>query len=131
MRCVLVSAAESAGEPAATAAGAPVTESPADTAASTALEAAAGRTEPAPADTDAGTPDSDGVEILDIPVKKSPRNRRPVSKQVTDQLLDSVLDSLPEPKQPGQGRSRSRRVTTAGGPTATVQPIVVPGHDNP
>jgi ribonuclease E len=74
--------------------------------------------------------DVDGVEILDIPVKKNPRNRRPVSKQVTDQLLDSVLDSLPEPKQPGQGRSRSRRVTTAGGPTATVQPIVLPAPDN-
>jgi ribonuclease E len=80
--------------------------------------------------TDAGTREVDGVEILDIPVKKNPRNRRPVSKQVTDQLLDSVLDALPEPKQPGQGRSRSRRVTTAGGPAATVQPIVIPTPDN-
>jgi ribonuclease E len=80
---------------------------------------------------DAGAPDSDGVEILDIPVKKSPRNRRPVSKQVTDQLLDSVLDALPEPKQPGQGRSRSRRVTTAGGPTAAAAtPIVIPAPEN-
>ncbi|WP_231382934.1 MULTISPECIES: Rne/Rng family ribonuclease [unclassified Cryobacterium] len=71
---------------------------------------------------------SESVAILDIPVKKSPRSRRTVSKQVTDQLLDSVLEALPEPKQPGQGRSRSRRVTTAGGSTATVQPIVTPGH---
>lgn len=69
------------------------------------------------------------VEILDIPLTMSARNRRPVSKQVTDQLLDSVLDSLPEPKQPGQGRSRSRRVSTAGGPAATVQPIVSPAED--
>ncbi|TFD21796.1 Rne/Rng family ribonuclease [Cryobacterium sp. TMS1-13-1] len=58
---------------------------------------------------------SESVEILDIPVKKSARNTRRPSKQVTDQLLDSVLDSLPEPKLPGQGRARSRRVTTAGG----------------
>ncbi|MBG6213674.1 ribonuclease E [Cryobacterium sp. CAN_C3] len=60
---------------------------------------------------------SEPVDILDIPVKKSTRTARRPSKQVTDQLLDSVLDSLPEPKLPGQGRPRSRRVTTAGGPT--------------
>jgi ribonuclease E len=84
----------------------------------------------APAASAAGSMNSDGVEILDIPVTKSARNRRPVSKQVTDQLLDSVLDALPEPKQPGQGRSRSRRVTTAGGSTASAQPIVVPPEDN-
>jgi ribonuclease E len=71
----------------------------------------------------------DSVEILDIPVRKSTRSRRPVSKEVTDELLDSVLDSLPEPKQPGQGRSRNRRVTTAGGSTATAQPIITPGAE--
>ncbi|WP_240607462.1 Rne/Rng family ribonuclease [Cryobacterium aureum] len=60
---------------------------------------------------------SESVDILDIPVKKSTRTARRPSKQVTDQLLDSVLDSLPEPKLPGQGRARSRRVTTAGGST--------------
>ncbi|WP_420898054.1 Rne/Rng family ribonuclease [Cryobacterium lyxosi] len=59
---------------------------------------------------------SESVDILDIPVKKATRTARRPSKQVTDQLLDSVLDSLPEPKLPGQGRARSRRVTTAGGP---------------
>jgi ribonuclease E len=69
---------------------------------------------------------SEAVAILDIPVKKATRTRRPVSKQVTDQMLDSVLESLPEPKQPGQGRSRSRRVTTAGGSTSAAQPIVIP-----
>ncbi|WP_161489625.1 hypothetical protein [Rathayibacter tanaceti] len=33
--------------------------------------------------------------------------------EVAEHLLDSVLDALPEPKQPGQGRAKSRRVTTA------------------
>lgn len=47
--------------------------------------------------------ESESVEILDIPVRKSQRNKRPVSKQVTDQLLDSVLEALPEPKQPVKG----------------------------
>ncbi|MEO6309647.1 MAG: Rne/Rng family ribonuclease [Leifsonia sp.] len=70
--------------------------------------------------------EAESVEILDIPVRKSQRGKRTVSKQVTDQLLDSVLDALPEPKQPGQGRSRSRRVSTAGGSTQAAHPIVAP-----
>ena len=60
---------------------------------------------------------AESVDILDFPVKKVERAIRRPSKEVTDQLLDSVLDSLPEPKLPGQGRARSRRVTTAGGST--------------
>lgn len=50
---------------------------------------------------------------------KKPRKKRGESggrakapKTEKDLLLDSVLDALPEPKAPGQGRSR-RRVTTA------------------
>ncbi|KZX21866.1 hypothetical protein ACH61_00971 [Rathayibacter tanaceti] len=38
---------------------------------------------------------------------------RRVRSEVAEHLLDSVLDALPEPKQPGQGRAKSRRVTTA------------------
>ena len=66
----------------------------------------------------------ESVDILDIPVTKSANTALRPSQQVTDELLGSVLDSLPEPKLPGQGRSRSRRVTTAGGSTAqtTVRP---------
>ena len=44
-------------------------------------------------------------------VTEAPRETRPKSEK--EQLLESVLDALPEPKAPGQGRSRSRRVTTA------------------
>ncbi|MCS5722617.1 Rne/Rng family ribonuclease [Herbiconiux sp. CPCC 203407] len=50
--------------------------------------------------------------ILDIPVAKTARAPR-VTPPEASQLLDSVLDALPEPKQPGQGRTRSRRVSTA------------------
>ncbi len=40
------------------------------------------------------------------------RGDRKGPKTPTEELLDSVLDALPEPKAPGQGRGR-RRVTTA------------------
>ena len=53
------------------------------------------------------------VAILDIPVKKTTRAPRKISTHDAEQILDSVLDALPAPKQPGQGRSRvSRRVSS-------------------
>lgn len=55
------------------------------------------------------------VAILDIPVAKAPRQQRKVSPKDAEQIFDSVLGALPEPKQPGQGRSRvSRRAGSAG-----------------
>ncbi|QEE61449.1 ribonuclease E/G [Salinibacterium sp. dk2585] len=55
------------------------------------------------------------VEILDIPVVKAPRAARKISSEDAEQILGTVLDALPEPKQPGQGRSRgSRRASSAG-----------------
>ncbi|GAA3903867.1 Rne/Rng family ribonuclease [Microbacterium invictum] len=45
-------------------------------------------------------------------VRKKKPAAPPAPKTEKDLLLDSVLDALPEPKAPGQGRSR-RRVTTA------------------
>ena len=53
------------------------------------------------------------IDILDIPVAKAPAAQRRISTHDAEVLLDSVLGALPEPKQPGQGRSRSRRVSTA------------------
>ncbi|HEX4401313.1 MAG TPA: hypothetical protein VHZ98_08310, partial [Galbitalea sp.] len=51
---------------------------------------------------------------LDLPVSRAPRSSRRVSNKDADELLGSVLDALPEPKQPGQGRSRvSRRATSS------------------
>ncbi|MDZ8172403.1 Rne/Rng family ribonuclease [Microbacterium xanthum] len=59
---------------------------------------------------------------------KKPRRKKPEGSKKprteTDVLLDSVLEALPEPKAPGQGRGR-RRVTTAaltGTPVSTVVP---------
>src|SRR5690606_21986783 len=46
------------------------------------------------------------------PRKKRSSDRTKAPKTEAEQLLDSVLDALPEPKAPGQGRNR-RRVTTA------------------
>jgi len=57
------------------------------------------------------TPTETSVAILDIPIAATKREPRPVSGDA-ESLLDSVLQALPEPKQPGQGRSRSRRVSS-------------------
>jgi len=66
-------------------------------------------------------PEVDSVEILDIPVVKARRASRRVSNQDAEVILDSVLDALPEPKEPGQGRARvSRRASSAG---AAVTPV--------
>jgi ribonuclease E len=55
------------------------------------------------------------VAILDIPITKSQRASRRLSTKDAEQILDSVLDALPEPKRPGQGRSRvSRRASSSG-----------------
>jgi len=57
--------------------------------------------------------------VLDAKVETPAREKRPRKKREPraprtekDALLESVLEALPEPKAPGQGRSR-RRVTTA------------------
>ena len=59
------------------------------------------------------------VVVQEAPAVERPKKRKKrqdasakAPKTEKDMLLDSVLQALPEPKAPGQGRSR-RRVTTA------------------
>jgi ribonuclease E len=62
------------------------------------------------------------VAIFDLPVTKAQRAPRRISTHDAEQILDSVLEALPEPKQPGQGRSRvSRRASSAGAGIITTE----------
>ncbi|MCP2030660.1 ribonuclease E [Okibacterium sp. HSC-33S16] len=56
--------------------------------------------------------DSAALSIFDIPLEPTRKPKR-VDPRDAEDLLGSVLDALPEPKQPGTGRARRRRVTTA------------------
>ncbi|HEX5856666.1 MAG TPA: Rne/Rng family ribonuclease [Microbacterium sp.] len=76
---------------------------------------------PAHVEPDAPAPAAAEAPVVEEPApaaerpKKARKKRQPADrapKTEADQLLDSVLKALPEPKAPGQGRSR-RRVTTA------------------
>ncbi|WP_237280426.1 ribonuclease E/G [Subtercola vilae] len=78
------------------AATAPVTSAPAEsTPVTSTAPASGGHTE---------------LPLFDIPAAAAPQRRK---REDAAKMLDSVLEALPEPKQPGQGRSRSRRVSTA------------------
>ncbi|GHD39061.1 Rne/Rng family ribonuclease [Mycetocola manganoxydans] len=70
---------------------------------------AAERVAAAPAQTSAEAP---SLAILDIPIEPARQPQR-VDARAAEDLLGSVLDALPEPKEPGKGRARRRRVTTA------------------
>ena len=61
------------------------------------------------------------VSILDIPLEVHADAKPKVDREQAKEILGSVLDALPEPKQPGHGRSR-RRVTTAGLTGGTIPP---------
>lgn len=62
------------------------------------------------------------IELPEAPV----RRERPARVPEAEVLLDSMLDALPAPKQPGEGRSRSRsrRVTTAALSPAGAPPVI-------
>jgi ribonuclease E len=60
--------------------------------------------------------------VLDLPAATKPaRNRAAIDAKSADELLGSVLESLPEPPAPGTRKRASRRVTsgtiTTQGPT--------------
>jgi ribonuclease E len=62
--------------------------------------------------------DDDVIEILDIPVVKQRRGREPRVEQA-DEILENVLEALPEPKASGQGRGRARGRRVSTGPIST------------
>ena len=53
------------------------------------------------------------VPLIELPEPAPVHAPQRPSQHETELLLDSVLDALPAPKEPGQGRSRSRRASTA------------------
>ncbi|WP_285036017.1 Rne/Rng family ribonuclease [Plantibacter sp. ME-Dv--P-095] len=75
-------------------------------------DARRGSTEDRSADTTAESA-SPALALLDLPIAPVADKPRRAAVVDPEHLLESVLDALPEPKQPGQGRGRSRRVSTA------------------
>ncbi|WP_425546148.1 Rne/Rng family ribonuclease, partial [Agromyces terreus] len=84
--------------------------------------------ETADADADADAESQSRPEVaatLDLPIAAAPRTR--AENPATAELLDSVLDALPAPKKAGEGRSRSRRVSTAALSPAGGAPVITRG----
>ncbi|WP_448810086.1 Rne/Rng family ribonuclease [Agromyces bauzanensis] len=64
------------------------------------------------------------VPIVELPPVVPVERKRPVRIEEAEVLLDSVLDALPAPKKAGEGRSRSRRVSTAALSPAGGPPVI-------
>ncbi|HEU0180745.1 MAG TPA: ribonuclease E/G, partial [Agromyces mariniharenae] len=79
--------------------------------------------ESAPAAEPAAASEAPRVD-LDLPPVAPAERRRTVRAAEAEGLLDSVLDALPAPKKAGEGRSRSRRVSTAALSTAGGPPVI-------
>ncbi|MFF2390229.1 Rne/Rng family ribonuclease [Agromyces sp. NPDC058104] len=90
-----------------------------------AAEAAAG-TEVA---AQAAAPVAEPAPILELPAPAVER-KRPVHAAEAEVLLDSVLDALPAPKKAGEGRARSRRVSTAALSTGGAPPVITRADDS-
>lgn len=77
---------------------------------------------------------SDGsplVPLVELPPVAPPERRRTVRPAEAEVLLDSVLDALPAPKKAGEGRGRSRRVSTAALSTAGAAPVITRADGSP
>lgn len=68
--------------------------------------------------------ESDTVQILDVPVKRTPRKRTVDPK--AQEILGSVLEALPEPKAPGTGRARTSRRASLAATNETSGDAIVP-----
>jgi ribonuclease E len=62
------------------------------------------------------------VAILDLPASTNSTAARKISTHDAEQILGSVLEALPEPKQPGQGKSRGSRRASSQGKTVSAAP---------
>ncbi len=74
---------------------------------------------------------SAAVPIVELPPVVPVERKRPVRIEDAEGLLDSVLDALPAPKKAGEGRSRSRRVSTAALSTAGAAPVITRADGTP
>ena len=64
------------------------------------------------------------VPLVELPPVAPVERKRAVRTVDAEVLLDSVLDALPAPKKAGEGRARSRRVTTAALSPAGAPPVI-------
>lgn len=80
--------------------------------------------EPAPAASVPSEPAATRVPLVELPPAAPTERRRTVRPAEAEVLLDSVLDALPAPKKAGEGRGRSRRVSTAALSTAGAPPVI-------
>lgn len=64
------------------------------------------------------------VPLVDLPPVAPVERKRAVRAVDAEVLLDSVLDALPAPKKAGEGRARSRRVSTAALSPAGAPPVI-------
>ncbi|MBH0023882.1 Rne/Rng family ribonuclease [Salinibacterium sp. SWN248] len=62
------------------------------------------------------------VAIFDIPITKTESSTPKISTQDAEQILGSVLEALPEPKQPGHGKARGSRRASSQGKIVTATP---------